>query len=153
MSEYTPRWLGEFEVIARTAYQNRDSDSVQIQNIRASERTAGHRLLQFEIEEHHIHDKDVILHVGERAIRALRFSKMPYDFMRSEPEEIPAGESINLDRWRLVRDTLGHDMEPYYGQFQFINFDEIGRTLTEGGSLETADTTEPENLRATSVSE
>jgi hypothetical protein len=153
MNEYTARWLGEVETIVRTAYRNRDSDSVEIQNFRAHDQAVGHELLQLEIREHRLHDKNVVLRVGEQAIRGLSFSKIEYDFLRSKREDIPAGESINLNSLHLVRDTLSHDMEPYYGQFSFVNFNEIGRTLTEGGSLETVDATELEELRATSVNE
>jgi hypothetical protein len=153
MNEYTPRWLGEFEIIARAWYRNRDSDSVQIQKLRANERAIGHGLLQGEIQSLREHDKYLMLRVGEQAVRALSFQSMPYDFTASILEEIPAGDTINLKRWRLARDGFNQDAEPYYGEYLYVNFGEIGKTLTEGGSLETVDASELESLRASSMNE
>lgn len=153
MSEYTPRWLSEFEFIARAWYRNQDSDSVQIQNLRARDRAIGHRLLRNEIQSLHEHDKHLVLRVGEKAVNALSFYSMPYGFTGSRPEEIPAGDTITMRRWRVASDGFNQDSELYYGEHLYVNFGEIGKTLTEGGSLETVNATELQDFRVTSASE
>lgn len=142
MTEYEPQHLKEFIFIARTWHNQRDNYSPGIQDIRRRERDVGERLLRGEIEEHTEHHQQLVLRVGSKTIEAVRFSPLPYGFSTMKSLECEPDTSLPLI-WLAEGDAMRDgSLEPYYGKFEYVNFPTIAQTLTEGGTLESAEADE-----------
>lgn len=139
MTEYTPQHLKEFLFIARTWHTQRENDRPGIQDIRKGERVVGERLLQGEIERHEEHHKQLVLHIGSKTIEAVRFQSIQYGFSTMEYLKLDPNILLPLI-WQAEGGAIGdRKLEPYYGKFEYVNFPTIAQTLTEGGTLESAE--------------
>ena len=125
-------------IIARTWHHQRGSDNPDIQDIRASERSVGERLLRGTIEEHLERRQELVLRVGTQAIEAVRFSPLPYGFSTMRSIECDPGTPLPLVWLAEGELTRSGRLEPYYGKYEYVNFATIAQTLTEDGSFESA---------------
>ena len=96
MTEYSTRNLDEFAVIARTWHHQRDNYGPGIQNMRASERFAGERLLRSAMDEHLSRRQELVLRVGNKTVEVVRFSPLPYGFSTMRIAECEPGTPLPL---------------------------------------------------------
>ena len=139
MTEYAPRHLEEFIFIARTWHNQRENYKPGIQDRRKEERVVGERLLKSEIGQHEENHKQLILCVGNKAIEAVRFQPLQYGFSAMTYLDLDPNTLLPLI-WQAEGGAISdRSLEPYYGKFEYVNFSTIAQTLTEGGTLESAE--------------
>jgi hypothetical protein len=75
--------------------------------------------------------------IGNTAVDAFSFHRLPYDFLATEHDTAQPGEVRKL----LVRHTIGTDIfdpsktQPVFGQLKYFDLATLGRTIKDGGEL------------------
>ncbi len=78
-------------------YANRESDSVRVQNKRASELNLASQALHslvYEVQPEHV----LQLTVGDEPAKGSRFTRLPYDFYNEYPVTLDPGEELIFER-------------------------------------------------------
>jgi hypothetical protein len=133
-SEVADRDLAELNAALRPWYINRDSDSVMIQNLRASEYGVAERLLEGLIRGVRP-ERRVELTVGKTAVQGMEFVRGAYGFSRGQPRELEPGSTLELRKVTHAYNMYARMPEAYAGFIIKLPFSEIARTLTEEAEL------------------
>lgn len=75
--------------------------------------------------------------IGTKAVEALSFRKLPYDFLETTSEIAEPGEEFNiLFKKNVSTDILSsRHRQPVYGQSRYVDLATLGRTLQDGGDI------------------
>ncbi len=130
---------------------NEDSDSVSIQRQRVIGYARACELLGTIWGDLARTDKEMSLSIpseGE-AFKSHRFGKNPYDFIYVEPgEDVEAGQSVLLKNKQVLSFVANGERAShwYFGSPAcYFEVADIAKILASGGSLELADTIQPES--------
>jgi hypothetical protein len=105
-----------------------------IVDLRSTERLSD----QILVDIRNFTDKELQLTLGGNAVRAARFLRDPYDFVRAHYRILEPGGAYPIIRKRTILER-NIPKKSLLGHFYYFDFATIGRTLFEGGSLSIVD--------------